>query len=210
MSLYPKIHTLFKRDMNDKRKTLIFGQWARPEFDYLQNNLWEWTEKVDGTNIRLEWDGTTIQIGGRTENAQLPAPLVARIQERFPTPEIFATVFDGPATIFCEGYGPKIQSGECYRSDQDIIVFDVRVGKWWLNRSGVTDVAEKLGLDVVPVVGYGTLQEMIMRVRDGLASIFGNFFAEGIVARTSEGLLTRSGERIMAKIKRRDFPQEDL
>lgn len=27
------------------------------EFDYLKDNTWIFTEKVDGTNIRIMWDG---------------------------------------------------------------------------------------------------------------------------------------------------------
>ncbi len=37
------------------------GEFAQPEFETLKDVQWEWTEKVDGTNIRimievLTWD----------------------------------------------------------------------------------------------------------------------------------------------------------
>ena len=65
--------------------------------------------------------------------------------------------------------------------------------------------ARKLGLDIVPLVGRGTLHECIDRVRGGMQSTWGDFQAEGIVARPVTELCTRGGERIITKIKCRDF-----
>ncbi|MBU1082564.1 MAG: hypothetical protein KKB59_18905, partial [Spirochaetes bacterium] len=49
MQKYHKIQTVFKRDPETKFKTLLIGDFALPEFEYLKNNLWVYTEKVDGT-----------------------------------------------------------------------------------------------------------------------------------------------------------------
>ena len=57
---YPKIQTLFKRD---DRNVIIEGDWSVPEFAYLADKPWRWTEKVDGTNIRLHWDGRKVTSG---------------------------------------------------------------------------------------------------------------------------------------------------
>ena len=57
MREYHKITTVFDRDPENKFKTLIDGQFSKPEFEYLANNEWDFTEKVDGTNIRIIWDG---------------------------------------------------------------------------------------------------------------------------------------------------------
>lgn len=54
MKTYPKIPSVFVRD--EKTHKFIDGQFRCPEFEYLQDNLWLWTEKVDGTNIRVIWD----------------------------------------------------------------------------------------------------------------------------------------------------------
>ena len=82
MSEYHKIQTLFKRDMSN-RKTLIEGEWTLPEFEYLAGNVWVFTEKVDGTNIRVIFKDGTVTFGGRTADAQIPAQLVTRLNERF-------------------------------------------------------------------------------------------------------------------------------
>ena len=83
MNPYHKIKTVYQRDPENKYKTLINGQYATPEFSYLAMNEWLFTEKVDGTNIRIMFDGETITFGGKSDRAQLYAPLVTRLQERF-------------------------------------------------------------------------------------------------------------------------------
>lgn len=208
MSQYHKIHTLFKRDLDHPRKPIIEGAWAQPEVEYLAGNPWTFTEKVDGTNIRVYFDGFTFRYGGRTDNASIPAPLVSRLNERFlPQVDVMREGFsDGGIVLYGEGYGPKIQKGgDKYRNDQDFVLFDVRIGPWWLQREDVEDIARKLSLDVVPVIGEGTLFEAIAWARRGIRSTYGDFEAEGIVARPRVELQTRAGNRIIAKIKCGDF-----
>lgn len=207
---YHKIQTLYKRDMDSKKKELMEGEWTKPEFFYLKDNYWSFSEKVDGTNIRLIFDGETgnIAMGGRTDNAQLPGQLVLNLQQTVADPDrLFYEVFgDSSATIYGEGYGGKIQKGGGnYGLDQKFVVFDVRVGNVWLDRDSVRDVAEKLGLTTVPEIGGGSLQDCVRIVKDGLKSCWGDFTAEGIVARPGVDLVDRFGNRIIAKIKHRDF-----
>jgi hypothetical protein len=212
MREYHKIQSVYMRDPATNHKTFIIGEYAMPEFAYLADRPWDWTEKVDGTNIRVMYgafDGR-VWFGGKTDRAQIPAKLVGRLQERFPGGDAFAAVFpdldEGAAVcLYGEGYGGGIQSGGDYRPDQDFVLFDVKVGNWWLRRDAVEDVAAKLGLDVVPIIGRGTLPEMVELVRGGFGSQYGTARAEGIVARPSVDLFTRSGERIITKVKHRDF-----
>ena len=208
MSEYHKIQTIFKRDMASKRKTLMEGEWTLPEFEYLAGNAWTFTEKVDGTNIRVIFKDGAIAFGGRTEEADIPSLLAGRLNERFlPLASRLGEVFtDGAAVLYGEGYGAKIQKGgDNYRADQDFVLFDVRVGPWWLQRADVEDVAQKLGLDVVPVIGEGTLHDAVAMAKAGIRSTWGDFQAEGIVARPKVELNTRGGQRLIAKIKCRDF-----
>src|SRR3979490_847427 len=138
---YPKIQTAFKRA---ERGLIILGDWSTPEIAYLSDKLWDWTEKVDGTNIRLHWDGIKMMVGGRTDDAQIPTFLVAAIQS-WNLEEKLATVFGVEdktnITLYGEGYGPKIQKGGGnYRSDAGFILFDVLIidketgWGWWLSR----------------------------------------------------------------------------
>ena len=207
MSEYHKIQSIFKRDMTSKQKTLIEGQWTLPEFEYLANNIWTFTEKVDGTNIRVIFKNGGITFGGRTDDAQIPAKLVERLNERFlPMAVKLAEVFEDGAVLYGEGYGAKIQKGGGnYRPDQDFVLFDIKCGEWWLQRADVEDVAQKLGLDIVPIIGEGTLHDAVAQAKAGIGSTWGGFQAEGIVARPKTELKTRSGHRLIAKIKCRDF-----
>ena len=205
---YHKIQTVFKRDPANRNKTLLEGEYSLPEFGYLANNKWVFTEKVDGTNIRVYLRDGKITFGGRTDRTQIPAPLVERLSDRFLSQaERFAEKFGGAtACLYGEGYGPKIQKGGGnYRSDQDFVLFDVAVGGWWLQRADVEDVAQFFSLDIVPVVGQGSLGEMVEHARAGIKSTWGDFQAEGYVARPAVEVRTRNNRRIITKIKCRDF-----
>lgn len=207
MNEYHKIQTVYKRDMASKYKTLIEGQFSLPEFEYLASNLWMFTEKVDGTNIRVMFKNGAITFGGKTDAAQIPAQLVAVLNSRFlPLASSMGELFPDGACLYGEGYGAKIQKGGGnYRPDQDFGLFDVKIGDWWLQRSDVEDIASKLDVDVVPIVGEGTLHDAIASAKAGIASRWGNFQAEGLVMRPKVELKARNGERIIAKIKCRDF-----
>ena len=208
MREYHKIQTVYLRDPANNHKTLLDGEWALPEFGYLANNEWVWTEKVDGTNIRIMGTEGRILFGGKTDAAQIPAKLVEVLRATF-TEDACLRVF--PATVnFClygEGYGAGIQKGGVYRPDQSFVLFDVLVdGRWWLNREDVEDVAAKLGIDVVPIIGRGTLLEMVAATRAGFPSLWNReATAEGIVARPAVELVTRNGSRVITKIKHKDF-----
>lgn len=211
MNTYHKINTIFKRDMSKYNNPIIIGDWSEPEFEFLANNQWVFTEKVDGTNIRVMWDGERITFGGKTDNAQMPAPLVERLTSTFlPMKELFADIFgteQGTSVcLYGEGYGARIQkAGGLYRPDQDFVLFDIKIGTWWLTRPSVEDIAMKLNIDIVPIVGEGTLFDAIDLVKVGMKSMWGDFISEGIVARPKVELKKRNGDRIITKIKTVDY-----
>lgn len=208
MKEYPKIQSVFKRNKNTHK--FLEGMWSLPEFEFLKDNIWTWTEKINGTNIRAKWWGETkniINFGGKTDKAQIYGPLIERLYDMFSV-EKMREAFHEPvdSCLYGEGYGAKIQKGGGnYRSDVSFILFDVRIGEWWLKRVDVEEIAQKLEIDVVPIVGEGTLEEAIDKMRSGFNSIFGDFAAEGIVLKTKVDLKMRSGQRIITKLKCEDF-----
>lgn len=208
MQPYHKIQNVFKRDMENGGKSLIEGLYTLPEFGYLVDNDWIFTEKVDGTNIRVMWDGEKVTFGGRTERAHIPADLLNRLRERFDNPELFAE-FESGVCLYGEGYGAKIQKvGSRYRDDQDFILFDVRIGSWWLQRTDVENVADKFGVPVVPIVRECSLREGVDLIRSGgFDSLIANeqLPAEGVIGRPRMELTARNGSRIITKIKTCDF-----
>ena len=207
--LYHKIPGLYKRE-EQKPFNLIEGVYREPELELLKDVMWTFTEKVDGTNIRVIWDGHTVVFGGRTDNAQIPSHLVTKLNELFMgtrMEQIFEQVFgESRAILFGEGYGAKIQKGGGNYSDsQEFVLFDVKVAGLYLSRENVEDVALKFTLEVVPIVLKGKLQDGVDLVKKGLDSQWGNFTAEGLVAKPSTDLFNRRGERILTKIKYEDF-----
>lgn len=208
MDQYHKIQTVYKRD--DKGHILV-GEWTRPEFEYLKDLQWAGTEKVDGTNIRVGWRrGEPLDIRGRTDKAQIPAPLLNQLHRLLST-ELFDELIDSALTdsmtLYGEGYGNKIQKvGHLYHSDEvDFVLFDVRVGDVWLERETVSSTASLLGIKAVPCRFRGTLEQAIYTVRVGFDSAWGSFPAEGLVLRPVVELQDRLGKRIIVKIKTRDF-----
>ncbi len=213
------------------------GQFRRPEFGLISR--WHLTEKVDGTNVRVHWNpkderhgdwgfgeprprnpAGKVTFGGRTDNTQMPLFLLDHLVETF-TPDKFTAAFEGDVqvTLYGEGYWGKIQKGGNYRKDASFRLFDVLVHGCehhraiWLQPGDVVDVAGKLGINTVPVLGarIDTAQAVGV-VKAGLVSPTaqcdgGNmeYMQEGIVARAPMGLLNRLGGRVMWKLKAKDF-----
>jgi len=213
MKEYHKIKTVYLRDPETKHRTLLEGQFAIPEFEYLQAAAWYFTEKVDGTNIRVGWNGSKMEIGGRTDNAQIPAFLFKHIQEKI-IPEVLGTVFgredDTDVVLFGEGYGARIQKGggNYIPDGVGFILFDVNIGGVWLERGNIEDISSRLSLRVVPILFRGMLTDAVAIVREGIPSRVAQVFgtrAEGLVMRPKCELMTRRGSRIISKIKHKDF-----
>ncbi len=206
MKEYCKIQTIFKRNPETKFKTLLENEFSIPEFEYLAKNEWTYTEKIDGTNIRIKLNDGKITFGGRTENSQIPAFLIQKLMELFPIEKMMKVFPEGNVCLYGEGYGAKIQKGGNYIPDGcNFILFDVICGELWLSRENVNDIADQLDIAAVPIIGSGTLHDAVERARLGFKSTIGNCIAEGIVMRPKTELLTRNGKRIIAKIKHRDF-----
>ena len=211
MKEYHKIETVFNRDI-EGTKQLIEGSFRNETVEMLKDINFLWTEKVDGTNIRIHWDGHRIEFGGRTEKAQIPSDLVNFLTEKFcnnETEELFEQKFgDSDVILFGEGYGKKIQKvGALYIPDGvSFILFDVCIGDVWLKRDSVEDIAKAFNIDVVPVVGKGTIMEAVEFVKGHPQSVICDKAPmEGVVVRPECELRDRMGRRIIVKIKVNDF-----
>ena len=207
----PTINTVFKRDPDTKSKTLL-DEYSEPEFEFLQDCQWRCTEKVDGTNIRVMWNGESVVFGGKSDNAQIPVSLLYKLQELFEgtvKKQVFQNTFGDGETQIClygEGYGPKIQKGGGnYCSACSFVLFDVKIGGVWLQWASLIDIAEKLSIDLVPVKAECSLDYAVAITRDGFKSVWGDFIAEGLVMKPVVDLQTRLGKRIITKIKHKDF-----
>ena len=207
MREYEKIETIFVRD--EKTKKLNENVYRNETVKFLKDIDWEFTEKIDGTNIRIVWDGHKVSYYGRTNKAQIPSQLMNRLIELFGgdvNEEMFEQKFgEKNVMLIGEGYGAKIQNGSSYREDNDFILFDVLINDNYLSRENVKSIANYFNIDVVPTIMVGKLEDGINWVKTKPKSKIGTANSEGLVARPLVELKDRTGNRIILKIKVRDF-----
>lgn len=210
---YIKIPTANKR-AEDGTKKLLEGTWRDDTLQYLSPLPFSWQEKIDGTNIRVIWDGHRVSFAGRTDRADIPKPLVARLEELFATPEaeeLFEQKFgEAEMILFGEGFGEKIQSNGAngnYIKGVDFALFDVYCPgqDLWLMRDSVQDIASAFGLRTPDTIFKGTIENAIAFVKTKPKSHIGDADMEGVVGRPLYELRNRRGERIIVKVKVRDY-----
>ena len=169
---YQKINNIF--EFGEKYRTIL---GIIEPYKSLKDLIWQGTEKIDGTNIRIYWDGHNITFAGRTNNADNPKELSNYLTKLFLTDEmeyVFEQIFGEKETyIFGEGFGNKIQSGGDY-GEIGFIIFDINIDGFDLKRSDIDDIASRLGLPSVPVRFEGTLEEAIYWVSEHHMSSLGN------------------------------------
>lgn len=208
---YEKIETVFLRDLNTKK--LNENEWRSETVKFLKDCEWEFTEKIDGTNIRIYWDGHKVNYYGRTDKAQIPSQLMNKLIDLFggnTNEEMFEQTFgETPALLIGEGYGAKIQKGGGdYREDNSFILFDVCVNGKYLDRDDVYKIAHTFNIEYIPVIMTGTLQQGIDYVKTQPMSKIGKAKMEGLVARPIVELNDKRGNRIIVKIKCCDFKED--
>ena len=205
---YVKIPNIYKRETYGNNK-IIEGDYSTPELRLLSQIDWEWTEKVDGTNIRVIWDGHNVSFAGRTDKAQIPDHLLEKLEQLFGgtnKEEIFEQNFgEKEVILFGEGYGEKIQKGGGLYGPVNFILFDVTVNGVWLDRSNAKNVASAFNIDFVPFIGIGSLKKAVEYIKDHPKSLLKDDVMEGIVGRPMCELQDKNGNRIIVKIKCRDF-----
>lgn len=209
MKEYPKIDTVFERDTNGTRR-LMENVFRNLTVEMLRNIEWVWTEKIDGTNIRIHWDGHRVSFAGRTDSAQIPDELLTYLTNTFGTSEaeeLFEQMYgDKEVILFGEGYGRKIQNGGAYIPDGvGFILFDVVIGYNYQEREWIEATAKAFGIPVVPIVGIGTIDEAVAFIKTNPDSVVGNCKMEGVVVRPKYELHDRLGRRIIVKIKWNDM-----
>lgn len=175
--------------------------------------------------------GLLFKFDGRTDRAEMPKPLLEKLDEifhhsvrRVALDECFNYLKSGESIVlYGEGYGAGIQKGGDY-GPVDFILFDVTVEGAWLKQSAVEDIAAKLDIKCVPIIGHGNIHDaalMIEQMALGVPSgnvVFGYGWKyhrdlwpdkepEGIVLAPAYDatLFDRHGHRILSKLKLKDY-----
>lgn len=170
---------------------------------------------IHNSNTRLATDGNDIVWGGRTDRAQHSEAvteymntLVEKVRDKLFTMHSEHNLSTLTLCLYGELIGPKIQSGGRYRSDLDFVLFDVKVDKYWLDEEKVTEIARSLDISRAPELREASIQRIIDDVRRGFVSTIAQdkaYLAEGIIAKPTYPLYDSKGNRIMFKLKTRDF-----
>ena len=206
--LYPKIPTIFKRDSFDNFRYVAVDLWSSSELKYLASLEWEWSELIEGVLIRLCWDGALLSIRGKNLSTKAPAQIEKQfIRAQATLKSKFLSFFgsEGHVSFFCIAFGSHLKQGGKYGKTQQINVFDINIEDNWLQRDDIKSMCNKFDLNPIPIVGTGSLNNMIGKVEKGFNSYYGNFLAAGIVARPLVELKDHFNNRIITKLKYKDF-----
>ena len=95
--------------------------------------------------------------------------------------------------------GKKIQNvGSKYSDNQDFVLFDVYINDNWQTRESVEDIAEYFNRNLQQAVEYIKTKPLSKIAKQDL-------IIEGVVGRTLKELRDRQGNRVIVKIKVKDF-----
>lgn len=248
---YPKIDTLFDRDEKTFKVDVTkfrrpefeqITEWEASEkadganIKVAYEVFYECYIGQMGLGTMTEAKGREVNFYGRKEGtSDIPKHLLKYLKETF-TLEKFEAAFpkitgDETVYVYGEGYGEKIQkAGKHYtESGVKFRVFDVyiedfeaKMGGWWLESENIKDVAKKLGVETVPILGMMTTDEIVAkftpemikaRSLESIIQMCDNpdhkqvINMEGIIARSKPLLFNRQGERVLWKLKVKDFPR---
>jgi len=207
---FQKIYAPFgRKNPNDRLvdTTIYSRNWVQT---FYENNIpMLASEKIDGTSVGLKWDGERISFVGHTEKSQFAPSYLKYLQNRFGTKEFESCVEeifeDKSVTIYGEGISKDYNVHYGYPNGE-FIFYDVQLanGKF-MNRKALGDIAEKLGL-IMPYTGCYTIQQAIDFVKQRpMSKLDPSVRMEGLVLRPLIELYTNNDERIICKIKVKDF-----
>lgn len=222
---YPKITSPFKRT-DEKSKTVNVCVWFDDYAKFFGESGLPFyaTEKVDGTNLNIVYDGNHIQYKGHTDKTVWDPEVEDWIKSKFKTSEfeqICEQMFGEHEIKLCgELIGPKIQNNIYNLEDYKFVLFDIHnntTNTWW-KRETVEEKAEELNLDIVPLIGATNFTDLRIESKNtirGWVNLLQNVEfkskfnkdveIEGFVVRPLMEILKANGERVIYKIKIKDI-----
>ena len=209
---YPKIHNIFKFDANTKDFTRTYFD---EEVEYLKDLPWYGTEKYDGMNIRVFYDGYDISFYGRSDKSELPKEVNDLLHSCFDkTTTIFEENFgDSEVILFLECYGGKIKASKkrnWYNSTEETLVgLDVMIDGKFLNRTKISEIFDLFSIPSIELIKFESLVQAIDYVENKSNRIEGEAYFEGLVLTPIYPLYIK-GSRIIVKVKCSLFNKAEL
>lgn len=119
IELTPKSTPSIREREGVLKNYIIPGDFSDKTTEYMKDCLWDYCEKVDGTNMSFYFDNHDIGIHGKTENARISPKLLQYMQSLVTVDklaEIFPVKYDENdqeipmvVRIYGEGFGGSIQ-----------------------------------------------------------------------------------------------------
>ena len=181
--------------------------YLSPLLAYLAELPWVYSRKLDGENIRIQWDGERALWNGKSNAFQCSADFTEYMNGTF-LEEIFEEKFgrDKVVTLFGEKMGPKTQGNELGLEKDEVVLFDVNINGTWLSGENVGEIAKYFGTKTVfdfmsTALGETkNLRELIEMCANGEFKDW-----EGVVATPLVEMRDQGGHRIIVKIKNKDY-----
>ena len=185
--------------------------YRSPLLAYLAESPWVYSRKIDGENIRIQWDGEQALWNGKSNAFQCSAEFTEYMNNTF-LEEIFEEKFgrDKVVTLFGEKMGAKTQGNELGLGKDEVILYDVNVNGTWLCGESVADIADyfrvRTVFDFMPGALHEskTLRELIEMCANGEFKDW-----EGIVATPLIEMRDQGGRRVIVKIKNKDYLRDE-
>lgn len=133
-----------------------------------------------------------------SEKSNIPSKLVEWFNTTFCNNEM-EELFEQK---FGEGYGAGIQAvgKEYLPATNDFIMFDAMVNGQYVNNEDSMQIAKH-----VPVICTGTIEDCVELIKTNPQSRLGSCTMEGVVGRLPLNMYDGRGNRMIVKIKCRDF-----
>lgn len=207
---YSKIQAPFRRA--EGSKTITVGDYVDEYVGMLRNITWIGTEKIDGTNCNIVYDGNDVYYLGHTEKSTWNPEVEDWLNKKFVHNDSFIQMCEqqfGEKTVYFNGeiIGPKVQGNLYNLDDYEFILFDVKINNVYVNFGAVIDIAVLFGLKFAKLRVSGNLDKCVefIKERNQFSFIYDKREIEGVVIRPEVELLKRNGERIIYKLKVKDL-----
>lgn len=232
---YDKILAPFARD-TAKSKYVDIMKFSRHEFEMLANVGWNWTLKIDGTNINVIWDGERVSYVGHTEKTQFNERTKKFLDETFLTPEA-ETIFEDlygkrPVKISMEFVSKDMNQNYGYIEGAVYIfdIFNMETGKIWTSEETLNTFVERFEgsrVFIAPFIGYMNIWDAVDLAKGYeiiwnrhpekwkgenilIKNPLGPYTIEGIVGRLPYELFDNNGNRIITKVKCKDYNVQNI
>jgi len=211
MKPYSSIETLYVRSKETNK--LDFSQIRSPEWEAVRD--WCFTEKVDGTNIRVIVTNQDITVKGRSDNATLPPGIKDAVFAMFNHERIIEHFKEGKpnailpddwcVTFYGEGYGPGIKGSDPMQykpqgAKKGFRCFDIKFGgpesNHWCDIEQWQYLCINLG--ILPVNLIGWYSEPLPTGRDAAYNMMQTYLPRSYCA-LEDGGTQEHGEGFVAR-----------